>query len=273
MRSSITISLVEQARGGPFVYWDGVDLGTEGAAGLGFDAVEVFPVDADQFVKSNVGALAADRGLAIAAVGTGAGWVVHRYSLADESAEIRRRAIAFIQRILEVASAWNAPAIIGSMQGRSGERVPKETARQYLREGLEILDAYAESIGGRILYEPLNRYETDQCNTMAQGVALVQGLKCTRLLADWFHMNIEETDMAAALREAADWIGHIHFADTNRRAIGMGHLEVPPLVEALRAIGYQGYLSAEVIPLPSSDAAARATIEAFHRYVRNDGPA
>ena len=41
------ISLVEEARGGPFVYWDGVADGCKRAADLGFDAVEIFPPSAE----------------------------------------------------------------------------------------------------------------------------------------------------------------------------------------------------------------------------------
>jgi len=43
MHSAITISLVPETRGGPFVFWDDLAAGCEKAASLGFDAVEVFP--------------------------------------------------------------------------------------------------------------------------------------------------------------------------------------------------------------------------------------
>jgi sugar phosphate isomerase/epimerase len=80
-------------------------------------------------------------------------------------------------------------------------------------------------------------------------------------------MNIEEADMARSLREAGDRVGHVHFADTNRSAVGMGHLKVSPLIQALRDINYTGYLSAEVFPLPSSIVAAEVTLESYRRYV------
>jgi sugar phosphate isomerase/epimerase len=79
-------------------------------------------------------------------------------------------------------------------------------------------------------------------------------------------MNIEEVDVAAALRSAGNRLGHVHFVDSNRRAMGMGHLDPRPVVAALRDIGYGGYLSAEAFPWPDSRAAAAQTIRAF-RYV------
>jgi sugar phosphate isomerase/epimerase len=92
--------------------------------------------------------------------------------------------------------------------------------------------------------------------------------KNVRVLSDLFHMNIEEPDISAALREAGPLVGHVHFADSNRRAIGMGHTDAASIVAALRDIGYTGYLSAEILPLPDSATAARQTIESFQRLVR-----
>jgi sugar phosphate isomerase/epimerase len=79
-------------------------------------------------------------------------------------------------------------------------------------------------------------------------------------------MNIEESDIAAAIRSGGGQIGHIHFVDSNRRAAGMGHMDYGPIAKAIGEIGYKGYLSAEALPLPTSDAAARQTIESFRRW-------
>jgi sugar phosphate isomerase/epimerase len=79
-------------------------------------------------------------------------------------------------------------------------------------------------------------------------------------------MNIEEGDIAASLRSAGSRVGHVHFADTNRRAVGLGHLDVGPIAEALREIGYAGYVSAEVLPLPDAATAARQTMTSFQRW-------
>ena len=86
------------------------------------------------------------------------------------------------------------------------------------------------------------------------------------LLADLFHMNIEEIDVAASLRAGGRHIGHVHFVDSNRRPVGCGHLDISPIVLALRAIGYDGYLSAEALPYPDPDQAARRTIDEFRKY-------
>ena len=257
MKSAITVSLVPESRGGPFVFWDHLESAIQQAAELGFDAIEIFPPDPDFLRNSQADKLTSRNGISIAAVGSGAGWVKHRLSLADPNPEVRAAALNFLFTLLETAADLGAPIIIGSMQGRSGPGVSKETAQQWLRHALEQLDPRALQLGTRVFYEPLNRYETDQCNTLAQGSQVIRGLQATKLLADWFHMNIEESDMASAIRSSAADIGHIHFADTNRHAIGFGHLNPEPLVQTLLETKYTGYLSAEVLPLPNSLAAAQ----------------
>ena len=58
-------------------------------------------------------------------------------------------------------------------------------------------------------------------------------------------MNIEEEDLGAALREEAELIGHIHVADSGRLQPGVGHLDWPGLLGALRDISYDGWLAME----------------------------
>jgi sugar phosphate isomerase/epimerase len=89
------------------------------------------------------------------------------------------------------------------------------------------------------------------------------GRKNARLLADLFHMNIEESDWADSISRAAPLLGHVHFADSNRRAMGMGHTDYKRLVAHLHSSGYEGYLSAEIFPLPNPQEAGRQTLAAF----------
>ncbi len=268
MKSCLTVSLVEEARGGPFVLWDDVPTACEKAARLGFDAVEIFPPSAEAVTAMPLGKLLKDNGLSLAALGTGAGWVKHRLSLADPDPAQRRKAIDFVRSIIDAAGPHGAMAIIGSMQGRSGGDVSVEDARQFLLDALDVCGSHASQYGVPLIYEPLNRYETNQVNTMAGGSELLSRLgggHNVALLADLFHMQIEETDVAEALLEAGSLIGHVHFVDSNRRPVGDGHTDFRPIIAALRRIGFGGYLSAEAFPYPDPDAAAEQTIRGY-RY-------
>ncbi len=269
MKSAITISLVPQARGGPFVFWDGLADGCAQAAALGFDAVEIFPPSVNGIDRAELRALLDRHSLAVAAFGTGGGWVIHKWTLTHADAAVRTKARDFIRGIIELAAEFSAPAILGSMQGRWDGDITREQALAWLAEALEELGAHAAARGQCLLYEPLNRYETNLFHRTPDAAAWLRTLRTNnvRVLSDLFHMNIEEPGIAAALREAGSLVGHVHFADSNRRAIGLGHTDVAPIIGALRDIGYTGYLSAEIVPLPDAATAARQTIESFRRFV------
>lgn len=273
IRSAVTVSLVEEARGGPFVFHDDLAVGCQKAQELGFDAVEVFPSGPGAVDPGRLRILLNDHGLKLAAFGTGAGWLKRQLTLTVGDVSARIKARDFIRSIIDFAGPFRAPAIIGSMQGRSSEAVAKPTALGYLADSLEILGEHAKQYDVPLLYEPLNRYETDLANTLEGGSRILRSLSTTNvlLLADLFHMNIEEVNLADALRAAGPRIGHVHFVDSNRAAAGFGHLDYEPIVQALTDIGYDGFLSAEALPRPDSETAARQTIESFRRYFRAEG--
>jgi sugar phosphate isomerase/epimerase len=268
MRSSVTISLVPEARGGPFVFWDDLPAAARSAAELGFDAIEIFPPGPEAIDQSGVRKLLGDHGLKLAAMGTGAGWVKHKLHLTHPDAAVRSKAKDFIRSIIDTAGPLGAPAIIGSMQGRWGDTVSREQGFSWLGEALVELGDHARQYNVPLIYEPLNRYETNYCTTMEQGVALLKqaGATNVKLLADLFHMNIEEQDLPAALRTGAGHIGHIHLVDSNRRPAGLGHLDLAAIAAALRDIQYEHYLSAEALPYPDSLAAAKQTIETYRKF-------
>ena len=119
-----------------------------------------------------------------------------------------------------------------------------------------------------VLYEFLNRYETNLLNNVEQALGFLRTLRTQniKLLCDLFHMNIEEPNIAASIKLAGNKVGHVHFADTNRHAMGWGHLDVAPIADALDAINYHGFVSAEALPLPDGEAAARQTIASFQKF-------
>lgn len=270
MKSCITVSLVDEARGGPFVLWDDVATACGKASRLGYDAIEIFPPSADVVAALPLAKMLDDHGLRLAALGTGAGWVKHRLTLADPDAGKRQSAVDFVRSIIDVAGPLGASAIIGSMQGRWGDGVSAGDALKHLLDSLDVCSRHAAQYQTPLFYEPLNRYETNQINTLGAAIGALSRLgdgHNVRLLADLFHMQIEEVDVAAALTAAGKMVGHIHFVDSNRRPAGLGHTDFRPIIAALRGIGYSGYLSAEAFPYPDPDAAAEQTMRALRYWL------
>ena len=270
IRSAVTVSLVPESRGGPFIFWDDLAESCRKAAALGFDAIELFPPHPDAVSADELRRLLDQYKLTLAAVGTGAGWVKHKLLLTSADPAIRTAAIQFVGGIIDLAGQCGAPAIIGSMQGRWGADLSRADTTRLLIAALNELAERAKPHGVPLIYEPLNRYETNLANTLAEGVQLLGSLRTENvtLLADLFHMNIEETDLPAALRAAGRHVGHVHFADSNRRAVGLGHTVFEPIASALRDIAYDRYVSAEAFAYPDPDAAARQTLESFNQYFR-----
>ena len=265
IKSCATIAMVDEIKAGPWIYWEQPDISIPKAAKLGFDAVELFTASADAVDSEKLLQLCEANKIKIAAVGTGAGKVLGGLTLTSPDKQVRRRAVEFISKMITFGARFGAPAIIGSMQGNVESAAERQQAVAWLAEGLNELGPQAQEQGVKLIYEPLNRYETNMFNQLGAGADFLETLDTANvvLLADLFHMNIEEESVADAIRKNAGHIGHLHFADSNRRPVGMGHTDMTDIARALMDIGYTGYASAEVFPWPDPDAAAEQTMRAF----------
>src|SRR5215210_9174729 len=114
IRSAVTVSLVSESRGGPFVFWDDLRAACSAASLLGFDAVEIFPPGPDEIDVEDLRKVLHEYTLGIAAVGSGAGWVKHRMVLTDSVPDHRKKAKEFIRGMIDLAALFAAPVIIGS---------------------------------------------------------------------------------------------------------------------------------------------------------------
>jgi sugar phosphate isomerase/epimerase len=148
-------------------------------------------------------------------------------------------------------------------------RVLPETSREqewaWAVEGIGSIADRVRGSGVSIAIEAWNRYESYMVNRLDQAERMRRdvGRENVGVMGDLFHMNIEEADMAAAIRGAGPHLLNIHFADSNRRAPGRGHIDLAPVMRALRDIGYARYLSAELLP-PRVDMEAERLPEEFY---------
>jgi sugar phosphate isomerase/epimerase len=189
--------------------------------------------------------------------------------LGDFDAGRRQRAVEDLRRQLDgVAALGGRGVITPAAWGMFTRRLPPfdepprtpEEDREVLLEGLAAVGAHADEAGVVLLFEPLNRYEDHMVNTVADAVQLVAaaGSPGVRVLADTYHMNIEEDDPCAALRTAGDALGAVHLSDSNRHQPGTGHVPFEAIVATLREIGWDGVLSVECRLRGEPDQAVRA---------------
>ncbi|MEV6654056.1 sugar phosphate isomerase/epimerase family protein [Streptomyces sp. NPDC051219] len=189
-------------------------------------------------------------------------------------ADQRRDAIAQMKSQLSViAELGGRGAQTPASYGMFSRRLPpfepprgEEEERAVLLEGLTDLGEHARKEGVHLYLEPLNRYEDHMVNRLEQAVDLIRtvGLDSVKIGIDSYHMNIEEADPAAAILDAAPYIGHAQVSDSNRFQPGAGHLDWPAWLAALHTIGYDGYLAAEC-RLTADPVAAVRSIPGFLR--------
>jgi len=113
------------------------------------------------------------------------------------------------------------------------------------------LAAHAEGLGVCVLWEPLNRYEQWWFNQLEHGAALCDRVvsEGCKVMADLFHMSIEEDSIPDALRQYGEqYVRHVHLADSNRASPGHGHTDFAAAFGALREVGFDGYLALECSP-------------------------
>ncbi len=135
---------------------------------------------------------------------------------------------------------------------------------------LEDLVKHAERAGTLLLLEPLNRYETHLPNRLQQAIEICEKVANPQLkiMADFFHMSIEEADIAKSLRGARGWVRHIHLADSNRALPGEGHTDFKSGFAALDAIGYKDFMALECGVYGDKEQALRKSA----RYLRSCMP-
>lgn len=139
--------------------------------------------------------------------------------------------------------------IVPGLVGKTKPTAPAEQEWDWAVAGLRDVYEHAGPKKVRMALEPLNRFETYFLNRGAQALALAEavGDECGVCL-DCFHINIEEADPLTAIHEAGERLADFHIADSNRMAAGMGHMDWPAIVQALRSVGYDGALTVEFVP-------------------------
>ena len=230
---------------------------------LGFEGVELSILDPNHLNLKELENILKEYGLEVPALSTGLNYIHYGFSLSSPSLEKRKAAISRLKDFINLGENLGAGVIIGLMRGRLEGKMSKDEAYKYMVEGLREVCNYAENRGVKVFFEPLNRYETELVNTVEEAIKLckIVGTGALYLLLDTFHMNIEEPVIEDSIIKARGLIGHVHVADSNRYAPGMGHIDFKSVLKALREAGYQGYLSAEIVIKPDFKTAAKFTLE------------
>jgi sugar phosphate isomerase/epimerase len=215
-------------------------------AGLGYDAVEL-GAELPLAEASETRDLIDDAGLSVSSICPS--FTAER-DLSHPDPEVRENAVRYLGQVADLASAVGAPVVIVAptaflrTQPIDSEREEWDLAVESIRAAGD----YAASLGVDLTLECWNRYGTFLLNRLGQAARLWRETELSNggVLADTYHMNIEERSLPEAIRTTGTLINHVHLSDSNRAAPGLGHVDYAQILRALLDVGYPGYLTFEL---------------------------
>ncbi|MGD0521460.1 MAG: sugar phosphate isomerase/epimerase family protein [Terracidiphilus sp.] len=253
------------------------DLGSciDRCAELGYDGVELALRHRSQVDVLRIKQRLAATGLQVPCISTGQVFAADHLYFTHPDALVRDRAVERIIDMIRLAAEFGAKVNTGRVRGviQAGES-PKLARQRYI-DCMHRCADIAEPLGVELIVEPVNRYEVNFINNCAEGLEIVRqsGRRCVRLMPDTFHMNIEDASFRDALLAARDLIGYLHVADSNRLAPGWGHIPFDEIFDTLQEIGYDAWITAEILPEPDPDSAARQAVRFLRaRFAKQSAP-
>lgn len=220
----------------------------ETIAQLGYEGME--------FWGSGLGARVKEITQALAGTGVKPSTICAGYQgcLLGADPKERQQAMADIEDLLSAGADLGVVGLI-VVPVFGGPRLPDmspwktavEAETELLVMLLDEMGQHAAKVGCTVLVEPLNRYETHFIRRLEQAVDCCKRVANERvgIMADFFHMSIEEADIAGSIRQAGEYVHHVHLADSNRLLPGHGHTDFASGFAALSEIGFANYMAME----------------------------
>lgn len=165
-------------------------------------------------------------------------------------ASVRKKSLAHLVRCIETSAELGAHLIAGPLFAPIGYLPGRRRNGEewmWAIETFQSLRGLLEANDMTLAIEPVNRSETFFLNTGAEASALCEAVDHPRIgvTVDTFHANIEEKNIAEAVRSLGKRLKHLHVSENDRGLLGSGHVDFPGIVAALRQIDYDGFLMIE----------------------------
>jgi 5-keto-L-gluconate epimerase len=252
------------------VFRDHLEMIMEKVARLGYDGVELALLDADEIKVDVIRKALETYALEVPVVSSGRVFAEGHVWFTHPDKTVRDQAVELMKGLIRLAAQFGAKVNVGRVRGFIA---PDESCATAEGRFVECLRECADFAGERqvqMLIEPVNRYETNYINSVPDALAALDQVARPNIavMPDVFHMNIEDASITGGFRQAGARVGYVHFADSNRRAPGQGHLDFAEIVGVLNDIGYDGYVTAEILPYPDPDTAAANAIEFLRNVIR-----
>jgi len=225
-----------------------IEHGIERLARFGYDGVE-FIGEPGQLEAAAITRALSEHGIRASSV---ISIYTPERDLVSSDAAVRGRALDYLRGNVDFARAIGAEVVTFTPTAcmKITPEAPLEQEWEWAVQAARAAGSHAAEQGITIAVEPWNRYETYLINRAEQAIRFVDevGAPNVGVMLDTFHMSIEERDLAGAVRAVGERLVHVHLADSNRAAPGQGHLDFAPILRAIADIGYDGWISYELLP-------------------------
>ncbi|MBW3538923.1 MAG: sugar phosphate isomerase/epimerase [Planctomycetes bacterium] len=183
----------------------------------------------------------------------------------SDKAEIRAAGVSHLKQAVDMCQAAGAEYLCGPIHSALGVfsgKGPTADEWKWGKESLTKAAEHAQQAGVTLVVEYLNRFECYFLNCAAETVRFVREVNHPHLkmMYDTFHANIEEKDLAEAIRGCAAECVHVHISENDRSTPGQGHVDWDTTFATLKETGYDGWLMVEAFGLALPDLAAATKI-------------
>jgi sugar phosphate isomerase/epimerase len=148
-------------------------------------------------------------------------------------------------------------------QDLSPVMTPREIEDRLLTAGLKELAPEVARTRVTLLLEPLTKKETHYMNLQSHGAAIIRavGAPGFKLLSDFYHMQMEETDIGRTLAEVGNYTAYVHLADGEKRTeAGSLPFDYRPGFRALKKWKFSGWLTMEAKATDNPEAALKRAL-------------
>jgi len=234
-------------------HYDAIELMVEDPETLDLDAVKSYMDQYSMPVSS------------ICTKMTGAADAAHKRNLIDEDPEIRKNTLDYLKACMTIGEQLGAKLVLSVPSGVANvtDGWSEETQARCVDSLLELGDHANET--GSIVFaiEPINRYENSFLQRGEQALQLLEKANHPRIkmMLDFFHCNIEESNNGDAIRAAGKNLVHCHVADSNRKSTGRGMTDWFGILRALKDIDFNGSMACEPLPPTAADVYASQSSE------------
>ena len=233
---------------------------------MGYEGVEYLINDPKKVDRARYTDLLNKYGIKISGLRTGSVYACEGWRLSHPDKKIRDLAVQRLKEIIELAGYFKTNIMVGLMQGHLGKDEGLEQAEEYIIEGLREGSSFALKYNVTIMFEAVNRFELEYHNTTLQMVNMVRRINDgiehpVKMLMDVYHMHLEDPSIPSAFVRSMKYLGHVHFADSNRCAPGSGSIDFVEALKILTAMDYDGYVTMEPLYKPDMLTCAQRSID------------